>query len=66
MTQAEEVGEILRLVAGWAGGFDQALTWYRGEPIPAFGERTPEAVVKAGQVAALRDYIAHLSSGGYA
>jgi RES domain-containing protein len=34
-----EMGEILHRVTGWAGGGQQALAWYRAEPIPAFGGR---------------------------
>ena len=41
-TQArlEEMLEIVSRVADWAGGKDQAMAWYRAEPIPAFGGRT--------------------------
>ena len=38
----------------------------RAEPIPAFGGRTAEALVKSGHAAAVRDYIDHLATGGYA
>ena len=49
--------EILTRVSGWAGGRAQALAWYRGEPIPAFGDRTAEQLVKSGKAGALRDYL---------
>lgn len=61
-----EMVEILARVQGWAGGPAQAMAWYRAEPIPAFGGRTAEALVKSGQAAALRDYLDHLATGGYA
>lgn len=61
-----EMVEIIGLVQSWAGGPAQALAWYRAEPIPAFGGRTAEALVKAGQATAVRDYVDHLASGGYA
>jgi hypothetical protein len=42
------------------------MAWYRAEPIPAFGGRTAEALVKAGEAAAVRDYLDHIAAGGYA
>ena len=54
------------MVQGWAGGPAQAMAWYRAEPIPAFGGRTAEALVKSGQANAVREYLDHLATGGYA
>lgn len=65
-TRVREMVEIISLVQAWAGGPAQALAWYRAEPIPAFGGRTAEALVKSGQASAVRDYIDHLATGGYA
>ncbi len=42
------------------------MAWYRAEPIPAFGGRTAEALVKSGSAGAVRDYVDHLATGGYA
>jgi Protein of unknown function (DUF2384) len=61
-----EMGEILRRVTQWTGGGRQALAWYRAEPIPAFGGRTAESIVKSGKATALRDYLDHLALGGFA
>jgi hypothetical protein len=61
-----EMTEILARVEAWAGGGAQALSWYRAEPIPAFGGRTAEALVKEGRAAAVRDYLDHVALGGYA
>ncbi|MGB8816891.1 MAG: XRE family transcriptional regulator [Rhizobiaceae bacterium] len=61
-----EMSEILRRVTDWAGGGRQAFAWYRAEPIPAFGNRTAESIVKGGQATALRDYLDHLALGGFA
>jgi hypothetical protein len=61
-----EMSEILRRVTDWAGGGRQAFAWYRAEPIPAFGNRTAEGIVKGGQATALRDYLDHLALGGFA
>ena len=65
-SRMREMVEIISLVQAWAGGPAQAMAWYRAEPIPAFGGRTAEALVKSGQATALRDYIDHLATGGYA
>jgi uncharacterized protein (DUF2384 family) len=61
-----EMLEIVARVTDWAGGERQAMAWYRAEPIPAFGGRTAESLVKDGKAAALRDYLDHLAVGGFA
>ena len=61
-----EMLEIIARIAGWAGGERQAMAWYRAEPIPAFGGRTAEALVKEGKAAAVRDYLDHVALGGFA
>jgi len=65
-SRIREMLEIINLVQSWAGGPAQAMAWYRAEPIPAFGGRTAEALVKSGQATAVRDYVDHLATGGYA
>ena len=65
-SRVREIVEIISLVQAWAGGPAQAMAWYRAEPIPAFGGRTAEALVKSGQANAVRDYVDHLATGGYA
>lgn len=67
-TQARmtEMIEIVVRVAAWAGGEKQAMAWYRAEPLPAFGGRTAESLVKDGKATALRDYLDHLALGGFA
>jgi len=65
-SRVREMLEIISLVQGWAGGPAQAMAWYRAEPIPAFGGRTAEALVKSGAATAVRDYVDHLATGGYA
>jgi hypothetical protein len=64
--RVREMLEIISLVQGWAGGPAQAMAWYRAEPIAAFGGRTAEALVKSGNATAVRDYVDHLATGGYA
>jgi uncharacterized protein (DUF2384 family) len=58
--------EIIDRVRDWAGGEAQATAWYKAQPIPAFGGRTAESIVKSGQAAPLRDYLDHLAMGGFA
>ena len=67
-TQARttEMLEIIGRIVDWAGGEKQAMAWYRAEPIAAFGGRTAEALVKEGRAAAVRDYLDHVATGGFA
>lgn len=61
-----EMLEIVGRVLDWAGSKEQALAWYRSQPISAFGGRTAESLVKSGEATALRDYLDHIAVGGYA
>lgn len=54
-TRVREMVEIVERVKDWAGGQNQAMAWYRAQPIPAFGGRTAEALVKDGKAGALRE-----------
>ncbi len=65
-SRLKEMLEIVSRVSGWAGGKEQAMAWYRAQPIAAFGGRTAEALVKDGQAGALRDYLDHVALGGFA
>ena len=65
-TRLREALEIVNRVSAWAGGPMQAMAWYRAEPIPAFGGRTAESLVKDGKAAAVRDYLDGVALGGFA
>jgi hypothetical protein len=65
-SRVREMLEIVSRISTWAGGKDQAMAWYRAQPIAAFGDRTAEALVKSGQATAVRDYLDHLAMGGFA
>lgn len=65
-SRIREMLEIVSRVRAWAGGETQAMAWYRSQPIPALDGRTPEALVKAGEAGAVRDYLDHLALGGFA
>ena len=65
-TRMIEMLEIVNRVAAWAGGQEQAMAWYRAEPIPALGDRTAESLVKSGQAASVRDYLDAIATGAFA
>ncbi|WP_455918503.1 antitoxin Xre/MbcA/ParS toxin-binding domain-containing protein [Ensifer canadensis] len=65
-SRLREMLEIISRVSDWAGGKEQAMAWYRAQPLPAFGGRTPESLVKDGKAAAVRDYLDHMALGGFA
>ena len=65
-SRVREMLEIVGRVADWAGGEHQALAWYRAEPIPEFGGRTAESLVKEGKATAVREYLDHVALGGFA
>jgi phosphoserine phosphatase len=65
-TRIREMLEIVGRVAPWAGGPAQAMAWFRSEPLPAFGARTAESLVKDGKADAVRDYLDHVALGGFA
>jgi Protein of unknown function (DUF2384) len=67
-TQARlrDLVEIINRVMPWAGSLPQAFAWYRAAPLPSFGDRTAEDLVKEGRAEAVKDYLARIAVGGYA
>jgi len=65
-TRLREMLEIIGRVTDWAGGIYQAMAWYRAEPIPSFGGRTAEFLVKEGKAEAVRSYLDRIALGGFA
>jgi hypothetical protein len=63
---AEEATKIIKRVTPWAGSADQASAWYRSQPIPAFGNRTAEAIVRAGKAKIVHAYLDSIALGGFA
>ncbi len=63
---AEEATKIIRRVAPWAGSPEQASAWYRNQPIPAFGNRTAEALVRVGRAGVVHVYLDSIALGGFA
>lgn len=61
-----EVTEIVNRVTAWAGSVPGAYAWFRSQPIPAFGDRTAESLVKEGHAEAVRKFLDHVAQGGFA
>lgn len=67
-TQARlrDLVEILNRVRPWAGSIPQAYAWYRAQPLPSFGDQTPEDLVKQGRAESVKRYLSRIAVGGYA
>ena len=65
-TRLRDVAEIIARVMPWAGSVPQAFAWYRAQPLPAFGDQTPEDLVKEGRAEAVKAYLSRITVGGYA
>lgn len=61
----QEANEIVARVTDWAGGEDEARKWYRSHPIPAFGDRTAESLVKTGNAEQVREYLDAVATGAF-
>ncbi|WP_446812227.1 antitoxin Xre/MbcA/ParS toxin-binding domain-containing protein (plasmid) [Methylomonas sp. 2BW1-5-20] len=58
--------EIINRVAEWSGGVGRAFAWFRSQPIPSFGDKTAEDLVKEGRADSVKAYLARIADGGYA
>jgi transcriptional regulator with XRE-family HTH domain len=58
--------EIINRVAEWSGGVGRAFAWFRSQPLPSFGDKTAEDLVKEGRADAVKTYLARIADGGYA
>ena len=67
-TQARlrDMAEIINRVLPWAGSLPQAFAWYRAQPLPSFGDRTAEDLVKEGRAEAVKSYLSRVALGGFA
>jgi hypothetical protein len=61
-----DVVEIINRVAPWVGSELAAFAWYRSQPLPSFGDLTPEDLVHAGRGEAVKRYLSRLAEGGFA
>jgi transcriptional regulator with XRE-family HTH domain len=58
--------EIINRVSEWSGGVGRAFAWFRSQPLPSFGDKTAEDLVKEGRAEAVKAYLARIAEGGYA
>lgn len=65
-TRMRDMIEIINRSQPWAGSMNQAVAWYRSQPLPSFGGQTAEELVKEGKAAAVKAYLARINEGGYA
>ncbi|MHA1537515.1 MAG: antitoxin Xre/MbcA/ParS toxin-binding domain-containing protein [Alphaproteobacteria bacterium] len=65
-TRLRDVVEIINRIQALAGSVPQAFVWYRSQPLPSFGDRTAEDLVKEGRADAVKKYLSRIAVGGYA
>ena len=65
-TRLGEMLEILNRVEPQVGSILAAYAWFRSEPLPGFGNRTPDRLVRNGQAALIHAYLDRIEAGGYA
>lgn len=65
-TRLRDAVEIMNRIRPWAGSLPQAFAWYRAQPLPSFGDRTAEDLVKEGRAEAVKRYLSRIAVGGYA
>lgn len=58
--------EIINRVAEWSGGAGRAFAWFRSQPLPSFGDKTAEDLVKEGRADTVKAYLSRIADGGYA
>ncbi len=64
-TRLRDTVEIINRVAAWSGGIGRAFAWFRSQPLPSFGDKTAEDLVKEGRADAVKTYLARIPDGGY-
>ncbi|MCY3879311.1 MAG: DUF2384 domain-containing protein [Rhodobacteraceae bacterium] len=65
-TRLREMLEILNRVEPQAGSLLAAYAWFRSEPLPGFGNRTPGQLVRDGEARKLHAYLDRVAAGGFA
>ena len=43
-----------------------AFAWFRAQPLPSFGDKTAENLVKEGRAQAVKDYLSRIAEGSFA
>jgi transcriptional regulator with XRE-family HTH domain len=65
-TRLRDTVEIINRVTEWSGSVGRAFAWFRSQPLPSFGDKTAEDLVKEGRARAVKDYLSRIADGGYA
>lgn len=65
-TRLRDTVEIIHRAAQWAGSPGHAFAWFRAQPLPSFGDKTAEDLVKEGRAQAVKDYLSRIAEGGFA
>ncbi len=65
-TRLRDTVEIINHVSEWSGGVGRAFAWFRSQPLPSFGDKTAEDLVKEGRADAVKAYLSRIADGGYA
>ena len=58
--------DIINRVLPWSGSIALAFAWFRSEPLPSFGDKTAQELVKDGRAADVMRYLERIAEGGYA
>jgi len=54
---------VIRAASDLSGDIEQALFWYRNEPLQPFGYKTPEQLVSDGRTEDLLRYVESIGAG---
>jgi hypothetical protein len=61
-----QIVQILDFILPWCGSAPQAFAWFHSQPIPSFGGRTADGVVREGHGDHVLSYLEGLAAGGFA
>ncbi len=65
-TRLRDTVEILNRVSDWSGSPGRAFAWFRSQPLPSFGDKTAEDLLKEGRAEDVKAYLSRIAEGGYA
>jgi len=67
-TRLRDTVEIIHRAAQWTGtgSVGHAFAWFRAQPLPSFGDKTAEDLVKEGRAQAVKDDLSRIAEGGFA
>lgn len=57
---------LVPLLLGWSGGSEAALSWFKSEPLAAYGNLTPQQLCESGKAESFVEYVKGLELGGFA